>query len=61
MKKLALLALLVAMCATASAESLIRVNQIGYLPQDIKVAVMIREQPEDVKLFKVTNVVTGIT
>ena len=61
MKKLALLALLVAMCATASAESWIRVNQIGYLPQDIKVAVMIMEQPEDVKSFKVTNVVTGKT
>ena len=59
MKKLVLWAMLVAMCVTASAESWIRVNQIGYLPQDIKVAVMIMEQPEDVKSFKVTNVVTG--
>lgn len=59
MKKNALLVVLLAVCLTVSAESWIRVNQIGYLPDDIKVAVMIMEQPEDVKSFKVTNVATG--
>ena len=51
--------MLLAICATMNAESWIRVNQMGYLPKDIKVAVMIMEQPEDVKSFKVTNVTTG--
>lgn len=59
MKKWTIVVALVAMWATMSAESWIRVNQIGYLPDDIKVAVMIMEQPEDVKSFKITNVVTG--
>ena len=45
----------------ATAESWIRINQMGYLPDDIKVAVMIMEQAEDVKTFKVTNVATGKT
>ena len=59
MKKTMILAMLVAVCATMNAESWIRVNQMGYLPDDIKVAVMIMEQPETVKSFKVTNVATG--
>lgn len=59
MKKWTIVVALVAMWATMSAESWIRVNQIGYLPDDIKVAVMIMEQPEDVKSFKITNVATG--
>jgi hypothetical protein len=32
---------------------------MGYLPNDIKVAVMIMEKAEDVKTFKVTNTATG--
>ena len=61
MRKAVILAILVAMCATLSAENWIRVNQVGYLPDDIKVAVMIMEQPETVKSFKITNVNTGKT
>lgn len=59
MKKLMLLVAAVAIAVTAHAESWVRVNQMGYLPDDIKVAVMIMEQPEDVKSFTVTNVTTG--
>lgn len=59
MRKSVILAVLMTICYVAvNAESWIRVNQIGYLPDDIKVAVMIMEQPEQVKSFKITDVVT---
>ena len=55
---LSILALMVVGFAS-KAESWVRVNQMGYLPNDIKVAVMMMETPEDVKSFTVTNVSTG--
>ena len=59
MKRIVFAVLLWAVAVVVQAESWIRVNQMGYLPQDIKVAVMIMEQPENVKSFTVTNVATG--
>ena len=59
MKRIVFAVLLWAVDVVVKAESWIRVNQMGYLPQDIKVAVMIMEQPENVKSFTVTNVATG--
>ena len=59
MKKIMLFVAAMTMSVIGYAESWIRVNQMGYLPKDIKVAVMMMEQPEAVKSFKITNVATG--
>ncbi len=59
MKRLINLVSLAVVALAVNAESWVRVNQMGYLPDDIKVAVMIMEQPENVTSFKVTNVATG--
>ena len=58
MKKLSLMVVLSVMSFVVKAESWIRVNQMGYLPGDVKVAVMMMEHPEDVKTFTITNVDT---
>lgn len=44
-----------------SAESWIRVNQIGYLNDDIKVAVWVSKQTDSIHQFKIINVQTGKT
>ena len=59
MRSLACVVVMALVAIAVKAESWVRVNQMGYLPNDIKVAVMIMEQPEIVKSFKVTNVATG--
>jgi hypothetical protein len=59
MKKIACFLAMAVVAIAVQAESWIRVNQMGYLPNDIKVAVMIMEKAEDVKTFKVTNTATG--
>lgn len=59
MRSLACVVVMALVAIAVKAESWVRVNQMGYLPNDIKVAVMIMEQPETVKSFKVTNVATG--
>ncbi|MEE1338350.1 MAG: cellulase N-terminal Ig-like domain-containing protein, partial [Muribaculaceae bacterium] len=59
MKKIACFLAMAVVAIAVQAESWIRVNQMGYLPNDIKVAVMIMEKAEDVKIFKVTNTATG--
>ena len=40
-------------------DSWIRINQLGYRPDDIKVAVFISTREQDLKNFKVINTTTG--
>ena len=59
MRKVVILAMLALCCGIVRAENWIRVNQIGYLPDDVKVAVLMSDQAETVKTFKITNLSTG--
>jgi peptidoglycan/xylan/chitin deacetylase (PgdA/CDA1 family) len=43
----------------ATAQKWVRVNTVGYLPDDIKVAVYISTEPSDEKTFNVCDAVTG--
>ncbi len=44
---------------SAFAGQWIRINQLGYLPKSIKVAVLISEEPLDLSKFEVINATTG--
>lgn len=59
--KIFLIALFVCFVNEAIADQWIRVNQLGYLPKSVKVAVLISEEPIDVKQFDVVNVANGKT
>ena len=60
MKKIVLVFLSCMMVSLSyAASSWIRVNQIGYLAEDIKVAVWISKENVDVKQFKIINKTTG--
>lgn len=59
MKKIALIALLFIASLSISAENWIRVNQVGYLEDDSKVAVMLMQDKEQITHFTITNVATG--
>ncbi|MFA6335191.1 MAG: glycoside hydrolase family 9 protein, partial [Bacteroidales bacterium] len=48
-----------AFCFASSPQSWIRVNQAGYLPNDIKVAVFISLEPESVPEFEIFDACTG--
>ena len=48
-----------ALSFTATADSWVRINQLGYLPQSVKVAVMISEEPVNVESFDIVNAMTG--
>ena len=61
MNKTTLLTLLLTATGTLQAENWIRVNQVGYLNNDIKVAVMLMQEAEPVTSFTVTNAKTGET
>ena len=43
----------------ARADSWIRINQLGYLPGSVKVAVFISQQPEAGSAFSVCDALTG--
>ena len=56
MKKYNLLTLLFFFCAlSAHAEEWIRINQLGYLPQSIKVAVFMSEEGTDIQSFQISS------
>lgn len=60
MKRILLSVAMVLCCAHfAFAGQWIRINQLGYLPESIKVAVFISEEPVDVSLFEIVNAETG--
>jgi endoglucanase len=61
MKKFFLLIIILAIASTAYCENWIRVNQVGYLCKDVKVAVMLMQKSQQIKSFKVTNIATGKT
>ena len=62
MKKLFLsAAFLVCSTLVAKADQWIRINQLGYLPQSIKVAVFISEEPAQITDFEVVDAATGKT
>ena len=59
MKKKNLLSFLVLLCAlSAHADEWIRINQLGYLPQSIKVAVFMSEEGTDIQSFQIFNAQT---
>ena len=59
MKKYNLLTLLFFFCAlSAHAEEWIRINQLGYLPQSIKVAVFMSEEGTDIQSFQIFDAQT---
>lgn len=58
MKKLILSALICLSTFIAGAQTWVRINQVGYLPSDVKVAVLISTQ-ETAGTFEVFNAVTG--
>lgn len=59
MKKKKLLSFLVLLCAlSAHADEWIRINQLGYLPQSIKVAVFMSEEGTDIQSFQIFNAQT---
>jgi hypothetical protein len=56
MRKNNLLSLLLLLCAlSAHADEWIRINQLGYLPQSIKVAVFMSEEGTDIQNFQIFN------
>ena len=61
MKKTFIAAVLAVSAFCVHAESWIRVNQIGYLENDTKVAVMIMQEPAEITSFTVTDAATGKT
>ena len=62
MKKNNLLTLLFFFCAlSAHAEEWIRINQLGYLPQSIKVAVFMSEEGTDIQSFQIFDAQTDRT
>ena len=62
MKRLFLLALVLLFTAAGlRADQWIRINQLGYLPQSIKVAVFISEENADIKKFEVVDAATNKT
>ena len=59
MRKNNLLSLLLLLCAlSAHADEWIRINQLGYLPQSIKVAVFMSEEGTDIHNFQIINAQT---
>ena len=59
MRKNNLLSLLLLLCAlSAHADEWIRINQLGYLPQSIKVAVFMSEEGTDIQDFQIINAQT---
>ncbi|HUW91532.1 MAG TPA: cellulase N-terminal Ig-like domain-containing protein, partial [Bacteroidales bacterium] len=42
----------------ASGQSWIRINQLGYLPESVKVAVFISESANDISSFRVCDAIT---
>ena len=58
MRRLLLLAVLPFVALVADAQTWVRVNQVGYLPKDVKVAVMISTEPGVSGKFEVRNAVT---
>lgn len=59
MKKIYLIALLSVIGIALSAQQWIRVNQMGYLPEDTKVAVWLSKEKVPVTEFRVVNELTG--
>lgn len=60
MKKLFLSIVIMMLGATfAFAGQWIRINQLGYLPESVKVAVLISEEPIDLSAFDIVNAATG--
>ncbi|MDD2960527.1 MAG: glycoside hydrolase family 9 protein [Muribaculaceae bacterium] len=59
MRKLTTLLACLSIMFSANSENWIRVNQIGYLENDSKVAVMIMQDAETIKSFTITNTATG--
>ena len=43
------------------ADSWIRINQLGYLPQSVKVAVFMSEEPADIQEYALIDAFTGQT
>ena len=59
MKRNNLLSLLIIFCAlSAHADEWIRINQLGYLPKSIKVAVFMSEESTDIRDFQIFNAQT---
>lgn len=61
MKKTLVAATLLAASFAVSAGQWVRINQLGYLPQSVKVAVFISEEPQQLASFELVNAVTGKT
>ena len=61
MKKTLVAATLLAASFAVSAGQWVRINQLGYLPQSVKVAVFISEEPQQLTSFELVNAVTGKT
>ena len=59
MKRALLFAVLLVCALQAAAQKWVRVNTVGYLPDDMKVAVYISTEPTDEKTFNVCDAVTG--
>ena len=60
MKKYSLLSLLFLLWALSSyANEWIRINQLGYLPQSIKVAVFMSEEGAEIQSFQIFNAQTN--
>ncbi len=59
MKRALIFAALVLFSLQAAAQKWVRVNTVGYLPTDLKVAVFISTEPADEKTFNVCDAVTG--
>lgn len=59
MKRIKAFGVFVAMAVQCFAVNYLRVNQVGYLENDIKVAVLMMEKTQNVSSFTVTNVDTG--
>ncbi|MBQ2133243.1 MAG: hypothetical protein II202_04055, partial [Bacteroidales bacterium] len=51
MKRALLFAVMLVCALQATAQKWVRVNTVGYLPDDIKVAVYISTEPSDEKTF----------
>ena len=59
MRKALFLAILVMCSVQAVAQKWVRVNTVGYLPNDLKVAVFISVEPAEEASFNVCDAVTG--
>jgi len=51
--------LVTVLAMNAHAESWVRINQLGYLPQDVKVAVLMNESEGNISSFELVDVFTG--